>query len=47
MLQEIITSSNEVLKDIVSDMAVEITKPGNPTPKTAINNDTGKHTAGT
>jgi hypothetical protein len=45
-LEEIITSSNEVFKDLVSDMAVEIRKLGNPTRKTAENNHTVKPTAG-
>jgi hypothetical protein len=45
-LEEIITSSNEVLKDCVSDMVVEIQKLGNPTQKTAENSDTVKQTAG-
>jgi len=45
-LEEIITSSNEVFKDYVSDMAVEIRTLGNLTQKTAENNDTVKQTAG-
>jgi len=45
-LEEIITSSNEVFKDCVSDMVVEIRKLGDPTWKTAENNDTGKQIAG-
>ena len=45
-LEEIITSSNEVFKDCVSDMAVEIQKLGNPTRETAENNDTVKQIAG-
>jgi hypothetical protein len=39
-------SSNEVFKDCVSDMAVEIRKLGNPTSDTAENNDTVKKIAG-
>jgi len=45
-LDEIITSSNEVFEDCVSDMVVEIDKLGNPTSKTAENNDTVKQIAG-
>ena len=45
-LEEIITSSNEVFKDCVSDMGVEIEKLGNPTRETAENNDTVKQIAG-
>ena len=45
-LEEIITSSNEVFKDCVSDMAVEIQKLGNLTRETAENNDTVKQIAG-
>jgi len=45
-LVEIITSSNEVFNDCVSDMAVEIQKLGNPTQETAENNDTVKQIAG-
>jgi len=44
-LEEIITSSNEVFKDSVSDMAVEIQKLGVPTQETAENNDTVKQIA--
>jgi len=45
-LEAIITSSNEVFKDFISDVAVEIRKVGNPTRKTAENNDTVKQTGG-
>jgi hypothetical protein len=45
-LEEIITSSNEVFKDCVSDMAVEIQKLCNPTRETAENNDTVNQIAG-
>jgi len=45
-LEEIITSSNEVLEDFVSNMAVEIGKLGNTTQKTTENNDTVKQTVG-
>jgi hypothetical protein len=45
-LEEIITSSNEVFKDCVFEMAVEIRKLGNPTRETAGNNDTVKLIAG-
>ena len=45
-LEEIISSSNEVFNDFVSDMAVEIRKVGNPTRKTAEHNDTVTQTAG-
>ena len=38
-LEEIITSSNEVFKDCVSDMVVEIRKLGILTQETAENND--------
>ena len=38
-LEEIITSSNKVLKDCVSDMKVEIRKLGIQTHETAHNND--------
>ena len=44
--EEIITSSKEVFKDFVSDMAVEIRKLGNRTQKIPENNDTVKQTAG-
>ena len=46
VLEGIITSSNEVFKDCVSDMAVEIRLLGIPTRETAENNDTVKQTAG-
>jgi len=46
-LEEIITSSNEVFKDFVSDGVVGIMKLGNPTQETAKNNDTAKQTVGT
>jgi hypothetical protein len=45
-LEEIITSSNEVFKDCVSDMAAEIRKLGNPTCETAENNDTVQQIVG-
>jgi len=45
-LKVIITSSNEVFKDFVSDMVVEIRMLGIPTRETAENNDTVKPTAG-
>jgi hypothetical protein len=45
-LEEIITSSNEVFKDCVSDMVAEIHKLGNPTRETAQNNDIVKQIAG-
>jgi len=45
-LEEIITSSNEVFKDCVSDMAEEIRKLCNPTRETAKNHDTVKQIAG-
>ena len=45
-LEDIITSSNELFKDFVSDMAVEIRMLGIPTRETAENNDTVKTTAG-
>jgi len=45
-LEEIITSRNEVFKDCVSDMAVEIQTLGIPTRETAENNDTVKQIAG-
>jgi hypothetical protein len=44
-LEAIITSSNEVFKDWVSDMAVEIRKLGNPTWETAEYKDTAKQIA--
>jgi len=46
LLEEIITSSNGVLKDFVSDMALDIRNMGNTTRKTAENNNTLKQTAG-
>ena len=45
-MEEIITSSNEVYKGCVSDMAVEIRKLGNPTRETAEKNDTAQQIAG-
>jgi len=45
-VEKIITSSNEVFKDCVSNMAGEIRKLGNPSRETAENNDTVKQTAG-
>jgi len=45
-LEEIITSSNEVFKECVSDIAVEIRMVGIPTRETAENNDTVQQTAG-
>jgi len=45
-LEEIITSSNEVLIYCESDMVVGIRELGNPTGKTAESNDTAKQTAG-
>jgi hypothetical protein len=45
-LEEIITSSNDVFKDFVSDMAVEIRNLGNLNQETAENNDTVKQIAG-
>jgi hypothetical protein len=45
-LKEIITSRNQVFKDFESDMAVGITKLGNPTGDTAEINDTIQQTAG-
>jgi len=47
LLEEIITSSNEVFKGFESDMAVGIRKLGNLTPKTAKSNDKVKQSAGT
>jgi len=44
--EEIITSSNEVFKDFVPDMAEDIRKLGNTTQKTAENNDPVKETRG-
>jgi len=41
-LEEITTLNNEVFKDFVSDMAVEIRNLGNPTGKVAENIDTVK-----
>jgi len=46
LLEQITTSSNEVFKDYVYNMAVEIRKLGTPTPETAENNATVKLTAG-
>jgi hypothetical protein len=45
-LEEIITCSNEVFKDCISDMAVEIRNLGNPTRETAEINDIVKQIAG-
>jgi len=45
-LEEIITSSNDVFKDFVLDMAVESRMLGIPTRETTENNDTVKPTAG-
>jgi hypothetical protein len=45
-LEEIITSRNEVFKDGISDMVVEIRKLGNMTQKTAENNTTVKQSVG-
>jgi len=45
-LEEIITSTNEVFKDFLSDMAVEFRKLGNTTRKDAQNNNTVYQTAG-
>jgi hypothetical protein len=45
-LEEIITFTNEVFKDCVSDLAVEIPKLGNLTRETAENHDTLKQIAG-
>jgi len=45
-LEEIITSTNEVFKDFVSDMAVEIGMLAIPTRETAENTDTVKPTVG-
>ena len=44
-MEEIIPSSNEVIKDCVSDMAVETRNLGNPTRETAKNNETVKQIA--
>jgi len=46
LLEEIITSSNEVFKDFVSDMAVGIRMLGITTRETAENNNRVKPTAG-
>jgi len=46
LLEEIITSSNDMLKDFESDMAVGIRQLGIPTRKTAESNDTAKYTVG-
>jgi len=45
-LEEIRTPSDEVFKDLVSDMVVEIKMLCIPTRETATNNDTVKSTAG-
>ena len=45
-MEQIITSSNEVFKDCVSDMAVEIQKLGNPTREIAENTDTVQQIVG-
>ena len=45
-LEEIITSSNEVFKDFVSDMAVENRMLGIPTRESGENNNHVKRTAG-
>ena len=45
-LEEIKTSSNEVFKDFISDMAVEIRMLGIPTQETTEHNNTVKSTAG-
>jgi len=45
-LEEIITSSNEVIVDFESDMALGIRNLGNPTQTTAEGNDIVKQTAG-
>jgi len=45
-LEEIITSTNEVFKDVESDMVVGIRKPCNATEETAESKDTVKKTAG-
>ena len=46
MSEEIIIASIDVLKDFVSDMAVEIQKLSIPTWETAENNDTVKQNTG-
>jgi hypothetical protein len=46
LLDECITSSNEVFKDCVSDMAEEIQNLGYPTRNSAENNDTVKQLVG-
>jgi hypothetical protein len=46
VLEEILTSSNEVFKDFESDMAVGIRKLGNLTRETAESTDTIQRTAG-
>ena len=45
-LEEIITSSNEVLKNFESDMVVRSRKQGDPTQQPAESNDTVKSTEG-
>ena len=45
-VEEIITSSNEVFKDCVSDMVIEMGKLGIPTPDCAENHDTVTQNAG-
>jgi len=45
-LKDITTSSNEVFKDWVYNVAVDIRKLGNPSRETAENNDTVKQIAG-
>jgi len=45
-LDEIITSSNKVFKDFVSNVAVEIKMRGIPTRETAQHDDTAKQTTG-
>jgi hypothetical protein len=45
-MEDIITSSNEVLKCFESDMAVETRKLDNSTQETAGNNDSAMQTAG-
>ena len=45
-MEKIITSSNELFKDLVSDLAIEIRMLGNPTHEIVENNDTVKQTAG-
>ena len=45
-MEEIITSSNDVFKDLESDMVVGIGKLGNLTREIAESNDTVEETAG-